>query len=71
MRQSSFAPGSGASEPSGGCIAVASLTLAGENKRVNSELKYSPKEGFVKSRNGEFQYFNSNLLIWIHAVTKS
>jgi len=31
----------------------ASLTLAGENRRVNSEFKYSPKEGFVKSRNGE------------------
>jgi len=52
-------------------MAGTSLTLAGENKRVNSEFKYSPKEGFVKSRNGEFQYFNSNLLIWIHAVTKS
>ena len=31
-------------------MAVASLTLAGENRRVNDEQEYSPKEGFVKSR---------------------
>jgi len=36
--------------PSGGSIAGASFALAGENKRVNSEFKYSPEGWFVKSR---------------------
>ena len=29
------------------------LCVDGENKRLNGKQKYNPKEGFVKSRNGE------------------
>jgi len=49
MRQSCSAPGSGASGPSDRCMAVASLTLAGENRRISSK-SITPKMGLSRGR---------------------